>query len=159
MDLSALKPYQLPIGLSVAGIALILIGSVVWGADEGSVVIGTGVISALAGFMVYLNKRPDPAAANRAPVLTTPVSDGERQQILQNRLSQLLTSGQGRIESSTPYAATVITGQKVNHILHLLISIFACGLWLPVWLVLSQTGGEKRQVLAVDACGNIASTP
>jgi hypothetical protein len=106
--------------------------------------------------MVALNKR-DPISAKMAPppLLTVPIPDDQRQQILQNRLSQLLASGQGRIESATPYAATVITGQKVNHVLHLLISIFLCGLWLPVWLIVSQSGGERRQVLMVDPCGNI----
>jgi len=44
----------------------------------------------------------------------------------------------------------------VNHILHLLLTVFLCGFWLPVWLLVAVTGGEKRSVLAVDQCGNIS---
>ncbi len=159
MDFSVLRDYRFPLVLSIAGIALILIGSVIWGAEKGSVLIGLGVILALAGFMTALNKRnPGPSKAPPPLRQTVPLPDDQRQQILQNQLSQELASGQGRIESAAPYAATVITGQKVNHILHLLISVLLCGLWLPVWFIVSLTGGEKRQVLSVDACGNINAT-
>ena len=44
----------------------------------------------------------------------------------------------------------------MNHILHLLLTVFLCGFWLPVWLLVAVTGGEKRSVLAVDQCGNIS---
>jgi hypothetical protein len=35
--------------------------------------------------------------------------------------------------------------RPVNHVLHLLISVFLCGLWLPVWacLALFRWGGWK----------------
>jgi hypothetical protein len=46
VDFSVLRDYRLPSGLSVAGIALILIGSAAWGADNGSVIIKPGVILA-----------------------------------------------------------------------------------------------------------------
>lgn len=32
--------------------------------------------------------------------------------------------------------ASVFQREAVNHILHLLITLFLCGLWAPVWLVL-----------------------
>jgi ribosomal protein L37AE/L43A len=45
----------------------------------------------------------------------------------------------------------------VNHVLHLLASVFLCGLWLPVWFLIalhhSLTAG------AVWRCQNCGSTP
>jgi len=42
--------------------------------------------------------------------------------------------------------------QGVNHVLHLLITIFLCGFWLPVWLWLAiRVGGWRCQ-----ACGSAA---
>ncbi len=37
------------------------------------------------------------------------------------------------------------TGTTPNHILHLVLSLFTCGLWLPVWLiiVLASIGGYR----------------
>jgi len=32
---------------------------------------------------------------------------------------------------------TAHTRKEVNHILHLLISFLLCGLWIPVWILLS----------------------
>jgi hypothetical protein len=49
----------------------------------------------------------------------------------------------------------VVQGKPVNHVLHLLVTVLLCGLWLPVWIVVALDGGEKRQVLSVDHCGNI----
>lgn len=43
--------------------------------------------------------------------------------------------------------------QSVNHILHLLLSLFTAGLWLIVWILLSMT---KREV-CID-CGKGSST-
>lgn len=33
--------------------------------------------------------------------------------------------------------------QGINHVLHLLISIFLCGLWLPVWLIMTISEGNN----------------
>ncbi|MFV8049930.1 hypothetical protein [Mycobacterium sp. 48b] len=96
-------------------------------------------------------------APAKAPVIvsTVLVSDDVRRQNLQNALSHEVAVSRGRVESVTPYSAVVVTGQKVNHILHLLVSVLLCGLWLPIWLIISLDGGEKRHVLTVDQCGNI----
>lgn len=88
-------------------------------------------------------------------VSTVLVSDEVRRQNLQNALSHEVAVSRGRIESVTPYSAVLVTGQKVNHILHLLVSVLLCGLWLPIWLIISLDGGEKRHVLTVDQCGNV----
>ncbi len=38
----------------------------------------------------------------------------------------------------------------MNHILHLLLSVFTLGLWIPVWILLALTGGEEQVRLSVD---------
>jgi hypothetical protein len=65
-----------------------------------------------------------------------------------------LTNG-GRIESQTGDTAVLIRGGRVNHILHLLLTIVTLGLWSLVWLLLSLTGGEKRRIIHVDEYGNV----
>lgn len=99
------------------------------------------------------NKPPTPA-----PMSTTPIPDQSRQQQLLEYISGYVASTRGRVETVTPYTAVVVTGQKVNHVLHLLVSVLLCGLWLPVWLLVTLTGGEKRHVISVDQCGNVASS-
>jgi hypothetical protein len=154
---SDLKNYSfgLTVFLGVTGIALVLIGALSGNSGGGvDLGMGLGVFFVVSAF-VALAMGKKPVHVQPQPFMTALMPDGERQRMLQNRLSKLLASEHGRIDSTTPYAATVITGQKVNHILHLLISALLCGLWLPVWFFISLSGGEKRQVLIVDPCGNV----
>ncbi|WP_156750092.1 hypothetical protein [Mycobacterium sp. E2479] len=61
----------------------------------------------------------------------------------------------GRIEARMPTSAIVVTGKPVNHVLHLLITVLLCGLWLPVWIILAANGGEKRTMVSVDEYGQV----
>ncbi|PSR57575.1 hypothetical protein C8259_34405 [Nocardia nova] len=54
-----------------------------------------------------------------------------------------------------PYMVTLEYGRPPNHILHLLISFFTCGLWLPVWLLLAMTSHTSRRILRVDEYGQL----
>lgn len=115
-----------------------------------------GTILLLAGVLGLLVSTRNPAPPAPTPLMsTTPVPDAVRQQRLQEYLSAELARSQGRIESVAPYSAVIITGQKVNHVLHLLVSVLLCGLWLPVWLLIAVSGGEQRRVLTVDPYGNV----
>jgi hypothetical protein len=40
-------------------------------------------------------------------------------------------------------------------VLHLIITLFTCGLWAIVWIVLALTQGEKRHMVVVDEYGNV----
>ena len=51
----------------------------------------------------------------------------------------------------------LVRGQRVNHILHLILSILTLGFWVIIWLVLVVAGGQKRQVLTVDAHGAVTT--
>ena len=64
--------------------------------------------------------------------------------------------GEGaRVQARTPTSAVVEYGERVNHILHLLISVFLCGLWLPVWFFVAMSGGTRLRTLTVDEYGEI----
>ena len=51
-----------------------------------------------------------------------------------------------RIESQTDTQVALVKGQRPNHVLHLLLSVFTAGIWLPFWLIISWRGGEKREL-------------
>ena len=60
-----------------------------------------------------------------------------------------------RVESQTDFQAVLVSGRRVNHILHLLLSLFTLGLWLIVWLLLALFGGERLETVRVDEQGRI----
>ena len=66
------------------------------------------------------------------------------------QLAKLLRSGY-HIETQTDELTQLAKGHPVNHILHLLLSVFTFGLWLPVWLLVALVSGEKRKVVARSA--------
>lgn len=87
-------------------------------------------------------------------VNTTRRSGDERKAILARQLQSAVARGL-RIESQSDYQAVLVEGQPVNHTLHAIITIFSCGLWGIVWIVLAITGGEKREMIVVDEFGNV----
>ena len=52
-----------------------------------------------------------------------------------------------RVESETDYHVVMVRGHRVNHILHLMLSLVTVGIWIPVWILLMIFGGEKRRVI------------
>jgi hypothetical protein len=147
-----MRKYGGPIGLVVLGLLFIVIGRAF---NVGALALPT--IACFVAALYWLTKN---RSATPAPVTlsTTPQPDEVRQHQLQEYLSQYIAETLGRVESVTPYSAVVVHGQKVNHVLHLLISVLLCGLWLPVWLVVAVTGVERRTVIAVDHCGNVTTS-
>jgi hypothetical protein len=87
-------------------------------------------------------------------VNTTRRSGDERKAILARQLQSAVARGL-RIESQSDYQAVLVEGKPVNHTLHAIITIFSCGLWGIVWIVLAITGGEKREMIVVDEFGNV----
>jgi hypothetical protein len=70
-----------------------------------------------------------------------------RGQAFDQELSHWLAKG-WRIESRTTTSAVLVKGKPVNHVLHLLLSLVTVGLWIPVWILLTIAGGEKRKRIA-----------
>jgi hypothetical protein len=83
-------------------------------------------------------------------------SDDQKKRQLADAIQRQVVQG-GRVESQSDFQAVIVHGQPVNHTLHVLLSIFTCGLWLIPWLVLGVAGGEKRTVVSVDDYGNVLS--
>ena len=79
----------------------------------------------------------------------------ERQEILAREISNVVVRTVSRIESQSDYQAILVKGRRVNHVLHLILSIVTVGGWLLVWFLLLILGGEKRLILSVDDFGNL----
>ena len=57
--------------------------------------------------------------------------------------------GQGwRIESRTRGQTVLVRGSRPNHVLHVLLSVFTLGLWVPVWILVCIFGGEEHHTLS-----------
>ena len=84
------------------------------------------------------------------------VTSEVRQEALTLAVQGELRQG-GRIESQTHDTAVVIRGGRVNHVLHLLLTLFTLGLWVIVWLILALAGGEKRRIVTVDTIGTVST--
>ena len=82
------------------------------------------------------------------------VTDDDRKRKVANQIRMEVTSG-GRIESQGDFDAVVATGKDVNHTVHLIATIFTCGIWGLVWLVIALTGGVKRKMVSVDEYGQL----
>jgi Protein of unknown function (DUF2510) len=87
-------------------------------------------------------------------VNTTRRTADERKAMLAQQLQTAAARGR-RIESQSEFQAVLVEGKPVNNVLHALLTIFTCLLWGIVWIVLSLTGGEKREMVVVDEFGNV----
>lgn len=75
----------------------------------------------------------------------------ERKEALGKLIASRLSQGR-RIETQSDYQAVLVQGHRVNHILHLILSLLTL-FWVIVWVILVLTGGEKRELVAVDEWG------
>lgn len=83
-----------------------------------------------------------------------PVTIDQRRMILQQVIGSELR-GDTRVMHQADTWAVLASGQRVNHILHAILSLFLCGLWLPVWLLVGLTSGERRRTYWVDEWGEV----
>ncbi len=81
----------------------------------------------------------------------------ERKALLSRQVSTVLSQGKTRIESQSDYDVVLVKGRRVNHILHLVLTLFT-GVWCLVWLLLVIKGGEQRLLVQVDEWGNLATS-
>lgn len=88
-----------------------------------------------------------PLQSARSAVLT----ERERAGILDHAI----ISAHCRVLNRTATAASVVTGEPVNHVLHAILSLFLCGLWVPVWIIIASTNGEKHLTVSVDEYGTV----
>jgi hypothetical protein len=81
-------------------------------------------------------------------------SADERKAILDRTLADRGAQG-WRIETRSDYQATIASGNRINHVLHLILTIITAGLWGIVWILLAIFGGIKRRIITVDEYGNV----
>ena len=72
-----------------------------------------------------------------------------RRELLATELAAHIRRG-WRVESQSEYLVAVVKGRRANHVLHLLISVFTVGLWIPLWVIMALSGGETRKTIQVD---------
>jgi hypothetical protein len=61
-----------------------------------------------------------------------------------------------RIETRSDFQATIATGDRPNHLLHLVLTILTGGLWgLFVWAPVVAFGGLKRRMITIDEYGDV----
>jgi hypothetical protein len=63
-----------------------------------------------------------------------------------------------RVESRTPTQVVLFLGGGVSaaaHVVCALLTIFSCGLFGIIWLIVAATSPERRAYIAVDSYGNV----
>lgn len=78
----------------------------------------------------------------------------QRRQRLDFALAGMTAQG-WQIESQGQLQAVVASGQSVNNVLHAILTIFTCGVWLVVWMLVSVTNKTARQTVYVDEWGRL----
>ncbi len=79
----------------------------------------------------------------------------ERKDLMARRITSIIAQGL-RVESQGDFQAVLVRGHRVNHILHLIITLITFGFWGVVWIGLVVFGGEKRELVQVDEFGNVS---
>jgi hypothetical protein len=77
----------------------------------------------------------------------------ERKELLATAVANEIRQG-WRVESQTDYQAVIVKGNRPNHLLHLLLTLFTLGLWAIVWIAIVALGGEKHGFIRIDEFGN-----
>ena len=100
----------------------------------------------------------EPAPRTRRRMPDDSLSDDRRRiKILETNVMDAVAKGWG-IESQGQYHAVIVQGERVNHLLHLILSIITVGLWIIVWLILVISGGQERMMIYVDEQGEVSVT-
>lgn len=79
----------------------------------------------------------------------SPVSMEQRVLALDSAVSRASMGG-GRLVSRGQTEAVFEYGERPNHVLHAIITIFSCGLWGLVWLIIAATSQIVRRTVVVD---------
>ena len=86
---------------------------------------------------------------------TIPRSPEERRELLSRYVLSQVASGRYTIELEQPYRTVLASTKKVNHVLHLFLSVITFGLWLPIWVLMAISDRRKMLTLEIDEFGNI----
>lgn len=86
----------------------------------------------------------------------------DREQRLDAAVASAVEQG-ARVKSRTRFQAVLIYSDASSdwlhdNVLHAIITIFSCGTWLPIWLLILVTQRQRPVTLAVDPYGNIVQS-
>lgn len=81
-----------------------------------------------------------------------PVSPEQRQQMLGMAVNAEVVRG-ASIREMDQTSAVLLKKDEVNHILHLLLTVFTCGLWAIIWLLAAASARVHMYRLVVDEFG------
>ena len=101
--------------------------------------------------------RIEPAASQQQPsqpYQPQRITPEQRAALLAQTIATQVAAGQ-RVESQGPVSAVLVSGREPNHVLQLLLTVFTCGLWAPVWLIVALAQKERRTMVTVDDFGYI----
>lgn len=80
----------------------------------------------------------------------------------QERLSQIVSTramqGFSVVDRNDRNATAVLMrpAKPVNHVLHAILTLFSCGLWVIVWIILAATQKREQRVrVTIDGQGNL----
>lgn len=79
---------------------------------------------------------------------TPALPDAQRAELLDQAVMVAVSRG-ARLEWKAGTRAIIVYPNRCNHVLHLLLCLFLCGLWLPVWIFLAMEPSQ-RFMLQVD---------
>jgi hypothetical protein len=84
---------------------------------------------------------------------STERSDAERKSLLEKQIISHVSRG-WRLDTQADFAAVLSSGKRLNHILHLLLSIVTFGIWIIFWIVMGLTNKIATVTISVDKFGN-----
>lgn len=100
-------------------------------------------------------------APQHTPAATVALAPQSAADIRRTRLNEVVADRVRygwRVESQGDGYAVLVIGNKPNHILHLIITLFTFAIWAIVWIIVAANSGEKRQTIRVDDYGNVTIT-
>jgi hypothetical protein len=98
---------------------------------------------------------PTSEITGEQPAVTTWDADRRKQTLAQAVANEV--RGGWSVESQSDFQAVMVQpGTKVNHLLHLVLSLITLGIWLIVWaLVTLMHKRTRHEVISVDEFGNM----
>lgn len=96
------------------------------------------------------------------PLPKTPIDRETRLMILENEIARFAAYGYQVVSKNQEmfFCTFVKPKEKTNHVLHLLLSVFTCFIWLLIWFFVSHSSNKGESfTISVDEYGNVYGRP
>lgn len=102
--------------------------------------------------MTYLPEQIQPPRTDMVQPVEI-VGPSQRADVLNLAVQNCIAKG-WRVEAITPPSgAVLVSGHRVNHVLHAILTVLMCGLWGVVWIIVASSTHEYRMTVTIDAYG------